>query len=83
MSLHTGGDLSAALGRIRAKTFVMPISEDMFFPPRDCAAEAKLIPGAELRIIDDVGGHWSLFGFEPTFLQQVDRNLNELLATPV
>ena len=33
---HTGGDLAAALGRITAKTFVMPIDEDMFFPPRDC-----------------------------------------------
>ncbi|HEX3965533.1 MAG TPA: alpha/beta fold hydrolase, partial [Trebonia sp.] len=29
---HTGGDLAAALGRITAKTFVLPISEDMFFP---------------------------------------------------
>ena len=29
---NTGGDLSEALGRITAKTFVMPIDEDMFFP---------------------------------------------------
>ena len=31
---HTGGDLAAALGRITAKTFVIPIDEDMFFPIR-------------------------------------------------
>ena len=37
---HTGGDLAAALGRITAKTFVMPIDEDMFFPVRDCAPGA-------------------------------------------
>ena len=83
VSRHTGGDLSAALGRVKAKTLVMPISEDMFFPPRDCAAEAKLIPDAELRVIEDISGHWALFGFEPTFLEQIDRNLNELLDTPV
>lgn len=43
VSRHTGGDFSAALGRIMAKTLVMPISEDTFFP-RDCAAEQTLIP---------------------------------------
>ena len=43
---HTGGDLAAALGRITAKTFVMPIDEDMFFPPRDCRAEQEMIAGA-------------------------------------
>ena len=40
---HTGGDLAAALGRITAKTFVIPIDEDMFFPPRDCEAEQEQI----------------------------------------
>jgi homoserine O-acetyltransferase len=35
---NAGGDLAAALGRVTAKTFVMPIDSDMFFPPRDCEA---------------------------------------------
>ena len=65
VSRLTDGDLAAALGRIRAKTFVMPISEDMFFPPRDCAAEEALIPDSELRVIDSVAGHLGLFGLEP------------------
>ena len=78
---HTDGDLAAALGRIRAKVFVMPISEDMFFPVRDCAAEATLIPDAELRVIDDVAGHFALFGFVPEYMEQVDRHLNELFAS--
>jgi homoserine acetyltransferase len=44
VSRHTGGDLAAALGRIKAKTYVVPFSRDMFFPPDDCGAEQKLIP---------------------------------------
>ena len=36
VSRHTGGDLAAALGRIKAKTYVVPFSRDMFFPPDDC-----------------------------------------------
>jgi homoserine O-acetyltransferase len=80
---HTGGDLAAALGRITAKTFVMPIDEDMFFPPRDCAAEQALIRGSELRVLQDVMGHLSLFGVAPTFMPQIDRHLGELLATEI
>ena len=80
---HTGGDLAAALGRVTAKTYVMPIDEDIFFPPRDCAAEQALVPGSELRVLPSVCGHFGLFGFEPTYLAEVDRHLSELLATPV
>lgn len=80
---HTGGDLAAALGRITAKTFVLPIDEDMFFPPRDCRPEQEMIAGSELRVIEDVGGHLSLFGTNPAFMPQVDRHLGELLATDV
>lgn len=80
---HTGGDLAQALGRITAKTFVMPIDEDMFFPPRDCAAEQALIPGSELRTLPSVCGHFGLFGFEQSYLAEVDRNLSELLETSV
>ena len=80
---HTDGDLAAALGRITAKMFVMPISEDMFFPVRDCAAEQALVPGSELRVIDDVLGHLGLFGVAPTYIPQVDDALRDLLAHEV
>ncbi len=80
---HTGGDLAAALGRITAKTFVMPINEDMFFPVRDCAAEQALVPDSELRVIDSISGHLGLFSIEPTYMQQVDQHLGELLDTAV
>ncbi|MGH3796548.1 MAG: hypothetical protein ACRDSP_16865 [Pseudonocardiaceae bacterium] len=78
---HTGGDLAAALGRITAKTFVLPISEDMFFPVRDCAAEQALVPDSELRVVDDLLGHLGLFGVAPTYIGQIDEHLGELLRT--
>ena len=80
---HTGGDLAAALGRSTATTVVMPISEDMFFPVRDCAAEQALTPRSELKVVDDVLGHLGLFGVAPTYIGQVDTHLADLLATTV
>ncbi len=80
VSRHTGGDLAAALGRIKAKTFVMPISHDMFFPAEDCRAEQQLIPGSELRPITSIDGHLALFGTDPEFLAQLDVHLKALLA---
>lgn len=80
---HTGGDLAAALGRITAKTFVMPIDEDMFFPVRDCRAEQDLVKGSELRVVSDVLGHLGLFGVAPTYMPQIDQHLGDLLAIDV
>lgn len=82
VSRITGGDLEKALGSIKAKVFVMPIDEDMFFPPRDCEAEQKLIPKSELRIIKSCG-HLGLFGVEPEYMPQIDKHLGELLSISV
>ena len=41
---HTGGDLAAALSRITAKVFVLPIDLDQLFPPADCEAEGEADP---------------------------------------
>lgn len=83
VSRHTDGDLSAALGRITAKTFVMPIDEDLLFPPRDCSPEQQLIKDSELRVVNDVLGHLGLFGVSPTYMPQIDQHLRDLLATEV
>jgi homoserine O-acetyltransferase len=83
VSRMTGGDLRAALGRIKAKTFVMPMSSDMFFPPADCQAEWRLIPDAEFRPVQTIDGHLALFGADPGAVEQIDRHLRELLAAPV
>jgi homoserine O-acetyltransferase/O-succinyltransferase len=79
---NTGGDLAAALGRIKAKTYVMPISHDMFFPPADCQAEQQLIANSEFKPLTSIDGHLALFGTDADFLAQVDTNLKSLLATP-
>ena len=83
VSRNTGGDLRAALGRIKAKTFVMPMSSDMFFPPADCQAEWRLIPDAEFRPIQTIDGHLALFGTDPNAIGQLDKHLNDLLAIKV
>jgi homoserine O-acetyltransferase/O-succinyltransferase len=83
VSRHTGGDLAAALKRIKAKTFVMPISHDMFFPPADCQAEQQLVPGSEFRPLASIDGHLALFGVDPQCLAQIDTHLSALLATKV
>ncbi|MBS4727456.1 alpha/beta fold hydrolase [Mycobacterium sp. SM1] len=80
---HTGGDLAAALGRITAKTFVMPIDEDQLFPVRDCRAEQEMIKNSELRVIEDLLGHLALFGLTPTYMPQIDRHLGDLLAVDI
>ena len=61
----------------------MPISTDQFFPPKDCAAEQAMIPGSELRVIEDVHGHAALFGLGADYAKQVDAALSDLLATSV
>ena len=81
VSRHTDGDLAAALGLITAKTYVMPISHDMFFPPTDCEVEQKLIPNSELKVISSIDGHLALFGTDPYCQAQIDTVLKELLAT--
>lgn len=84
VSRMTNGNLEEALGRIKAKMFVMPIDEDMFFPPRDCEAEQKLVPNSEFRMIKSICGHFALFGGEGDYYHnQIDKHLNELLETSV
>jgi homoserine O-acetyltransferase/O-succinyltransferase len=80
---HTGGDLAAALGRITAKVFVMPIDEDLLFGVRDCSPEQALIKGSELRVIEDIQGHLALVGIATTYMPQIDQHLSELLAIQV
>ena len=51
------GDLNAALGAIRAKTYIIPSQTDLYFTPDDCLREAKQIPQAEFRPIPTIWGH--------------------------
>lgn len=78
---RAGGNLAAALGRMTARTTVMPISSDMIFITADCAMEQSLIPDSELRVLNTSWGHIGLFGMDPGFLVQVDAALRDLLAS--
>lgn len=83
VSRHTNGDLAAALGRITAKTFVIPFEKDMFFPVADCAAEQELIPNSELRVVPSLWGHFAMFAIFEEDKRAIDALLKELLAAPV
>ena len=56
--------------------------EDMFFPVRDCKAEQEMIPNSELRVVESISGHLGLFNLEPSYIEQVDQHLGELLDSP-
>ena len=78
------GDLSAALGAIRARTLVLASATDLYFPPEDCERDAAAIPAARFATIPSIWGHRA---GNPTFSAEdrafVDGALNDLLATGV
>lgn len=80
VSRISGGDLKSALARIKAKTFVIAIEEDGFFPLKDIAAEQELIPNSALKRLSSVWGHLALFGVDPSYNQHIDALLTELLS---
>ncbi len=51
------GDLSAALGAIKARTALMPGRTDLYFTPEDIEAECAQIPGARYVPLESVYGH--------------------------
>ena len=75
-----GGDLPAALGRIKAKVMIMPIENDLMFPTPGCEDDRKLIAGAQLRVIKSRCGHLGLFAIEPDYSPQIDAALGAVLA---
>ncbi|WUI01524.1 alpha/beta fold hydrolase [Spirillospora sp. NBC_00431] len=75
-----GGDTEAALASIKAKTLVMPGEKDLYFPPEDEAWAVQHIPGAELRVIPSVWGHFAGHGSNPVDTAFIDAALKELLA---
>jgi homoserine O-acetyltransferase len=82
-SRMTGGDLEAALGRIEARTYVMPFEEDMVFTVEDCRREEELIPDSELRPIPTPWGHFGMFGFAEEDKVFIDEAIGDLLDESV
>ncbi|MDQ3993953.1 MAG: alpha/beta fold hydrolase [Actinomycetota bacterium] len=79
VSRHAEGDLAAALGRVSARAFVVPFSHDGWFPVADCAAEQRLLPRGELRVVESVWGHYA-WGMTASETAQIDGVVRELLA---
>lgn len=76
------GDLTAALGAIKAKAIVMPASTDLYFPPEDNVIEVEHMPNAELRVVNTVWGHFAGGpGTSPADIKVLDDALKELLAS--
>lgn len=74
------GDTKAALASIKARALVMPAEKDLYFPPEDEAWAVRHIPGAELRVIPGVWGHFAGHGSNPDDTAFIDAALKELLA---
>ncbi|GAC1631010.1 MAG: alpha/beta fold hydrolase [Vulcanimicrobiaceae bacterium] len=78
---HYHGDLSAALGAITAKAWVMPGQTDLYFPPEDSAAEVAHMPNAEYIPIPSIWGHFAGGpGTSPDDVAFVDAKPKALLA---
>lgn len=81
ISQHAGGDLRAALGKIKAKCYIMAISHDMFFPTHELKTDQEMIPGSKYCEIQSKFGHSALEGSDASYVEQMDNYLNELLST--
>ena len=79
VSLHTKGDLQKALGRIKAKTYVVAFANDMFFPVDDQEADRKLIKGAKLKVIDTLWAHFAMLCLTEDDRNAIDTHLKDLL----
>jgi homoserine O-acetyltransferase len=71
------GNLKAALGAIKAKTIVLSVDLDRYFPPVDNKYEAEHITNGECRIIRSDWGHMA--SMNPADVPAIDSVLRELL----
>ncbi|MGH7121647.1 MAG: alpha/beta fold hydrolase [Acetobacteraceae bacterium] len=72
------GDFKRALGSIRARTIVLPVDTDRYFPPPDSQYEAQHIPNGVCRVVPSIWGHMA--PMNPADVPTIDAALNELLA---
>lgn len=74
------GDLRRALGDIRARAFLVPAQQDLYFPPEDSEWEAAQMPDAEVHVIPGVWGHVSGMGIDPACSDFIRRTVRKLLG---
>jgi len=71
------GDLQAALRAIRARTIIVQVDTDRYFPPVDALEEARHIPNGECRVVESIWGHMA--PMNPGDIPMIDAALRELL----
>ena len=75
------GNFIEALKNIKAKTILMPCSDDLYFPPEDNDFEAKHIKNVELRKYKSIWGHCVANpGNDTGFEIALDQAVNDLLG---
>lgn len=72
-----GGDFRAALRACTARTIILPVDLDRYFPPVDARFEARQMPNAECRVIRSDWGHMA--PMNPGDVPAIDGALRELL----
>jgi homoserine O-acetyltransferase/O-succinyltransferase len=80
---NTDGSLAAALGRVTALTQPIPVDDETFFHLGDRACESELLPRCRERVVPGLPGHFGTFPIDPIQVGQIDRHLQDLLATAV
>ena len=75
------GNFISALNGIKAKTIIIPCSDDLYFPPEDNEFEVKHIHKAELRTYDSIWGHCVANpGNDKGFEKALDNAVNDLIS---
>lgn len=73
-----GGNYEAALSAITARTIIVPVDLDRYFPPEDSAFEASHIPDAECVVVRSDWGHMA--SGNPADIPAIDAALARALA---
>ena len=76
------GNFILALKSIKAKTILMPCTQDLYFPPKDNFIEARYIMNAEIRPFNSPLGHCVANpGNDLNFELSLDRAIVDLIGT--
>ena len=77
---HYKNDIKNALRSIRARTILIPCTQDLYFRPEDNLVESQYIPHAEIRPYDSPWGHCAANpGNDRGFEVELDRGIKDLL----
>jgi homoserine O-acetyltransferase len=72
------GNFEAALRAIKARTIIVPVDLDRYFPPVDAEYEAQHMPNGRCHVLKSIWGHMAPMDLSDTGV--LDGLLNELLT---